>query len=68
MLRPRLAARLDRAAMEHELALREAFNEAAGLRRAHKLSTRMLTIKGLQPLLEEVLDALIGGARSRRRK
>jgi PAS domain S-box-containing protein len=30
------------------------------LRRLHEFSARLLTIKGLQPLLEEVLDAMVG--------
>ncbi|WP_162585215.1 sensor histidine kinase [Variovorax sp. RA8] len=60
MLRPRLAARLDREATEREQALRDSTNEAAGLRRLHEFSTRLLTLRGLQPLLEDVLEAMIG--------
>lgn len=59
MLRPGLAARLDREAREHEQAVLDA-NEAADLRRLHEFSIRLLSIRGLQPLLEEVLDAMIG--------
>ncbi|MDM0109544.1 hypothetical protein QTH97_31785 [Variovorax sp. J22R24] len=60
MLRPCLAARLDREAMEREEALRDSSSEATGLRRLHECSTRRLTIRGLQPLLAEVIDAMIG--------
>ncbi|MDN8618060.1 sensor histidine kinase [Variovorax ginsengisoli] len=59
MLRPGLAARLDREAREREQAVQDA-NEAADLRRLHEFSRRLLSIRGLQPLFEEVLDAMIG--------
>jgi PAS domain S-box-containing protein len=58
----RVAARLELARMQREAAAREqalsaTSEEAEGMKRLHDFSSRLLTINGLQPLLEEVLDA-----------
>lgn len=58
------AARLELARMQREAAAREqalsaSSEEAEGMKRLHDFSSRLLTINGLQPLLEEVLDATI---------
>jgi PAS domain S-box-containing protein len=60
----RVAARLELARLQREAAAREqalsaTSEEAEGMKRLHDLSSRLLTINGLQPLLEEVLDATI---------
>ncbi|MBK6004776.1 PAS domain S-box protein [Ramlibacter ginsenosidimutans] len=58
----RVRARLELARMQREAAAREqalsaTSEEAEGMKRLHEFSSRLLTINGLQPLLEEVLDA-----------
>ena len=52
-------ARLRREAAAREQALSASSEEAEGMKRLHDFSSRLLTINGLQPLLEEVLDATI---------
>lgn len=60
----RVAARLELARMQREAAARElalsaTSAEAEGMKRLQEFSSRLLTINGLLPLLEEVLDATI---------
>jgi PAS domain S-box-containing protein len=50
-------ARLEREVAAREQALSATSEEAQGLLRLHEFSARLLGINGLQPLLEEVLDA-----------
>jgi len=52
-------ARMQREAAERQQALNASFEQAQGMKRLHDFSTRLLPINGLQPLLEEVLDATI---------
>jgi PAS domain S-box-containing protein len=51
--------RLQREAADDERALQETADEAEGMRRLQEMSTRLLSVSGMQPLLEEVLDAII---------
>lgn len=48
-----------RAMQAAQAELSASFEEAQGMKRLHDFSTRLLTINGLQPLLEEVLDATV---------
>jgi PAS domain S-box-containing protein len=48
---------LAREAAVHQQAVSASSEEAEGMKRLHEFSARLLALNGLQPLLEEVLDA-----------
>jgi PAS domain S-box-containing protein len=52
-------ARMHRKALEQERKLRKLAEEAEDLIYLHELSGRLVTTVGLQPLLEEILDAMV---------